>query len=146
MDYLDISYEEKQETWWNCVNDEFDHGERENKAIDNSKEVAHKNAILILEDEFIFKKYQKFELIVFDMGLEEVQLTKVSKSDDNYKKHIKLTFQIENKEKAITYIHYKLLGIRASGMLKTVFNKMLTKERKEYISILNKFLLDILNK
>ncbi len=141
MYYLEIELTKGQREWWQTVNSRFDHGKKENEARDDSKNVALRNAILILEDEFKCKKDKKEELIVFDVELEKNQFCK---KEDNYKKHTELISKIENKANSIGYIYHRLLDIKRSDMLDIIFKKIETCEKEAYVRILNKFLLEVL--
>ncbi len=140
MNYLKLEITEDQKGWLEAITSIFSHGEREDKARDDSKKVAHKNAILILEDEFKCEKDKKLELIVFDMEMVESQMVEVSSTHISNKIFVELECKVENKEHAITYICHRLKQMEDDKkVVKYIVEKM-----DIYSNILNKLLLEVL--
>ncbi len=117
-----------------------------NPTVENLKEVAHRNAILILEDEFRCEKEKKSELIVLDMELEDLQEKAVESHDvKKDKKMVELLLKMENQEKAIAYSHMMLRNIfnSSSEQYQSII-KLYRQDEEGLTRILNKYLLDIL--
>ncbi len=111
MNYLNLELDERQKSWYKACTDRFDHGDTENKAIEDSMKVAHGNAISILEDEFKKREERKDELIIFDIEITKEQVEALPKTDNANKKFMELKSKIKNREHSIVYIHYRLLDI-----------------------------------
>jgi len=140
MNYLKLEPTAMSEGWYEVITSRMSRGSKEDKARDDSREVAHRNAILILKDEFMCEKDKKSELIVFDMELEEGQIKRIV----NNTEIIRLQFKAENMNNSITYIHKLLKNlIRDNKNIENINIKNATD--KNYMSrILNKCLLNIL--